>query len=145
MGHFKSVSVIQDVQSVVIFVTCFFSFYNIQKLQLGKRLTIQIWQMRVLQINMYHVLLVVNVVDMKCLPTYMEIIIFFFLGGGGNRIFFLTTILLLKVAKRWLFVKKMTLEPYFSSGCYNFRHARTFKDLHDLENPHIGLQDLKFG
>ena len=21
---------------------------------------------------------------------------------------------------------------------------RTFKDLHDLENPHIGLQDLKF-
>ena len=116
MGHFKSVSVIQDVQSVVIFVTCFFSFYNIQKLQLGKRLTIQIWQMRVLQINMYHVLLVVNVVDMKCLPTYMEIIIFFFFGGGGNRIFFLTTILLLKVAKRWLFVKKMTLKPYFSSG-----------------------------
>ena len=116
MGHFKSVSLIQDVQSVVIFVTCFFSFYNIQKLQLGKRLTIQIWQMKVLQINMYHVLLVVNVVDMKCLPTYMEVI--FFLGGGGEatRIFFLTTILLLKVAKRWLFVKKMTLKPYFSSG-----------------------------
>ena len=43
---------------------------------------------------------------------------FFFLGGGGvpTRIFFLTTILLLKVAKRWLFVKKMTLKPYFSSG-----------------------------
>ena len=79
MGHFKSVFLIQDVQSVVIFVTCFFSFYNIQKLQLGKRLTIQIWQMKVLQINMYHVLLVVNVVDMKCLPTYMEV---FFLGGG---------------------------------------------------------------
>lgn len=115
MGHFKSVFLIQDVQSVVIFVTCFFSFYNIQKLQLGKRLTIQIWQMKVLQINMYHVLLVVNVVDMKCLPTYMEVL--FFLGGGGEtRIFFLTTILLLKVAKRWLFVKKMTLEPYFSSG-----------------------------
>lgn len=108
MGHVKSVSLIQDVQSVVIFVTCFFSFYNIQKLQLGKRLTIQIWQMKVLQINMYHVLLVVNVVDMKCLPTYMKV--FFFLRGGG------TTILLLKVAKRWLFVKKMTLEPYFSSG-----------------------------
>ena len=88
MGHFKSVSLIQDVQSVVIFVTCFFSFYNIQKLQLGKRLTIQIWQMRVLQINMYHVLLVVNVVDMKCLPTYMEIIIFFFFGGGGETEFF---------------------------------------------------------
>ena len=103
------------------------------------RLTIQIWQMKVLQINMYHVLLVVNVVDMKCLPSYMEVI---FGGGAPTRIFFLTTILLLKVAKRWLFVKKMTLEPYFSS---NFRHARTFKDLHDLENPHIGLQDLKFG
>ena len=115
MGHVKSVFLIQDVQSVVIFVTCFFSFYNIQKLQLGKRLTIQIWQMKVLQINMYHVLLVVNVVDMKCLPTYMKVI--FFLGGGGaTRFFFLTTILLLKVAKRWLFVKKMTLEPYFSSG-----------------------------
>lgn len=97
MGHFKSVSVIQDVQSVVIFVTCFFSFYNIQKLQLGKRLTIQIWQMKVLQINMYHVLLVVNLVDMKCLPTYMEVI---FGGGAPTRIFFLTTILLLKVAKR---------------------------------------------
>lgn len=130
MGHFKSVSVIQDVQSVVIFVTCFFSFYKIQKLQLGKRLTIQIWQMKVLQINMYHVLLVVNVVDMKCLPTYME---FIFGGGAPTRIFFLTTILLLKVAKR-----------LWNSGCYNFRHARTFKDLHDLENPHIGLQDLKF-
>lgn len=67
---------------------------------------------------------------------------FFFAGGGG------TTILLLKVAKRWLFVKKMTLEPYFSSGTLVitiFRHERTFKDLHDLENPHIGLQDLKFG
>lgn len=85
MGHFKSVSVIQDVQSVVIFVTCFFSFYKIQKLQLGKRLTIQIWQMKVLQINMYHVLLVVNVVDMKCLPTYME---FIFGGGGTNQNFF---------------------------------------------------------
>ena len=105
--------------------------------------------MKVLQINMYHVLLVVNVVDMKCLPTHMEVI--FFWGGGGGvptRIFFLTTILLLKVAKRWLFVKKMTLEPYFSSGTRVitiFRHERTFKDLHDLENPHIGLQDLKFG
>ena len=84
MGHFKSVSLIQDVQSVVIFVTCFFSFYNIQKLQLGKRLTIQIWQMKVLQINMYHVLLVVNLVDMKCLPTYMEVIF----GGGTNQNFF---------------------------------------------------------
>ena len=128
MGHFKSVSLIQDVQSVVIFVTCFFSFYNIQKLQLGKRLTIQIWQMKVLQINMYHVLLVVNVVDMKCLPTYMEIIIFFFFGGGENRIFFLTTILLLKVAKRWLFVKKMTLEPYFSSGTW----VITISDMREL-------------
>ena len=127
MGHFKSVSVIQDVQSVVIFVTCFFSFYNIQKLQLGKRLTIQIWQMKVLQINMYHVLLVVNVVDMKCLPTYMEVI--FFLGGGeATRIFFLTTILLLKVAKRWLFVKKMTLEPYFSSGT----RVVTISDMREL-------------
>ena len=101
--------------------------------------------MKVLQINMYHVLLVVNVVDMKCLPTYMEVIF----GGGGapTRIFFLTTILLLKVAKRWLFVEKMTLEPYFSSGTRVvtiFRQERTFKDLHDLENPHIGLQDLKF-
>lgn len=88
MGHFKSVSVIQDVQSVVIFVTCFFSFYNIQKLQLGKRLTIQIWQMKVLQINMYHVLLVVNLVDMKCLPTYMEVIFFFGRGGGCQPEFF---------------------------------------------------------
>ena len=76
---------------------------------------------------------------------------YFFLGGGGGvptRIFFLTTILLLKVAKRWLFVKKMSLEPYFSSGTRVitiFRHERTFKDLHGLENPHIGLQDLKFG
>ena len=87
MGHFKSVSLIQDVQSVVIFVTCFFSFYNMPKLQLGKRLTIQIWQMKVLQINIYHVLLVVNVVDMKCLPTYMEVI-FFWGGGGGNQNFF---------------------------------------------------------
>ena len=113
MGHFKSVFLIQDVQSVVIFVTC---NYNIQKLQLGKRLTIQIWQMKVLQINMYHVLLVVNVVDMKCLPTYMEVIFFWGGEGGGTRIFFLKTMLLLKVAKRWLFVKKMTLEPYFSSG-----------------------------
>ena len=126
MGHFKSVSVIQDVQSVVIFVTCFFSFYNIQKLQLGKRLTIQIWQMKVLQINMCHVLLVVNVVDMKCLPTYMEVIF----GGWGapTRIFFLTTILLLKVAKRWLFVKKMTLEPYFSSGTW----VVTISDMREL-------------
>ena len=85
MGHFKSVFLIQDVQSVVIFVTCFFSFYNIQKLQLGKRLTIQIWQMKVLQINMYHVLLVVNVVDMKCLPTYMKVFFFFLRGGGDNH------------------------------------------------------------
>lgn len=110
MGHFKSVSLIQVVQSVVIFVTCFFSFYNIQKLQLGKRLTIQIWQMKVLQINMYHVLLVVNVVDMKCLPTYMEVIFFGGRGGGGNQNFFPDNHFTIEGCQKVAFCKENDLE-----------------------------------